>query len=761
MINGMGGVGKTSLCRQLAHQSATLLNSVIWLDSQSGLQTALQRLVAPRLQIDIEQPNWLALLIDKLNQTVAPAVLFLDNLELADGQAQDSAILHQLKRLNWHLVATARYPLPQFSHHHPIEVLPVEHCIKLFKQYYDAPLNDEEQSSLNTLIALAGQHPLTVELLAKIACDGGLTVAKMLAQVKNTRFDLRQLTDVSVEGQHSGTEWQDERQHQLHQHLSQLFQLVKLNADQQNTLSTLEQDFLKAFTARFNQAIQPDETEHWIEKTRYIEQLLTLIDAVVEAPGISCSLLMTLAILYETQGQYGEALPLYLRALDIRQKNLGPEHFKVANTMANLGRLYQAMGHYQHALPLMERALAVQERHLDAKDPQIATILNNLATLYLLMGDNQQALPLMQQALAINEGALGAEHPDTIALVSNMAAVYLDAKEYEKALALLLRSYEVTEKNFGSEHPTLAVIFNDLAGIYQIIGQYEQALSLFQRALAIQEKSFGPEHPDVATRLINLAGLYDAMKNYQKALPLVVRALAIQKKYLGTDHPYIATSLNNLGLLQHSLNNEPQALTLLLQSLAIRESVFGVEHPTVNESLHHLAQRYPLIGEHKGKCYQAQFLAKLLNIYNWPENEIIEKTQITKAELRNNLRAATLIEQYQASDHDDLLDDTLFALFKAIAGNVPIRAWSGLNGSTFDTNPLKANNGNLALLFDLLSGQRVINTQADIDLLGKLVTDSQAVTLLTKNRSLNTVYQDSGLAIKDQHAEQVNQAVTN
>jgi tetratricopeptide (TPR) repeat protein/predicted ATPase len=810
LITGMGGVGKTSMCRQLAHQCAPLLNSVIWLDSQSGLQTALQTVVAPRLQIDIEQPNWLALLIDKLNQTSAPAVLFLDNLELAVGQAENSAILRQLKRLNWHLVATARYSLPQFARHHPIEVLPVDHCIQLFMQHYETLLNNDEQGSLNALIALAGRHPLTVELLAKIAQDGGLTVTELLQQVKETGFDLRQLTDVAVEGMHSTTQWQDERQHQLHQHLSQLFQLIDLSADQKNTLSTLavlpyrdyhgneelkrwlnldnllplvvlakkgwlqrnglyfavhpvmahavknqitlDQEFLQTFAARFDQAIQPSETQHWIEKTGYIDQLIILINALIADTRVSTSLLMTLAILYETKGQYGEALSLYRRALNIREQNLGPEHNDVVFTIANLGRLYQVMGHYQQALPLLQRALAMQEQKLGSKDPQIAALLNNLGTLYQAMGEHEQALPLMERALTISENTKGAEHPDTISFIYNISSLYLNTGKYEEALRFLMRSLVSTQKTLGPEHPTLAFIFNDLAGIYQIIGDVKRALLLFQSALVIQEKVFGSEHPDVASTLNNLAGLYNYMKDYQKALPLVKRALAIQEASFGSNHPDVATSLNNLGLLYHSLNNEAQAMHLLLRSLAIRETVLGAEHASVKESLHHLAERYTLVGEFKGKRYQAQFLAKLRNTYHWTENEIIEITNVTKAQLRDNLRAAALIKQYQASDHDDPLDDTLFDLFKGIASNASIRVWYGWNENAFKAT----HHRKLALLFDWLSVERLINTQADIYLLGKLVGDPQAVTILTERRDLNIAYQDSGLALKDQHAKQVN-----
>ncbi len=47
------------------------------------------------------------------------------------------------------------------------------------------------------------------------------------------------------------------------------------------------------------------------------------------------------AALYQAQGKYAEAEPLYKRALAIDEKALGPEHPNVANDLSNLAILYQ------------------------------------------------------------------------------------------------------------------------------------------------------------------------------------------------------------------------------------------------------------------------------------------------------------------------------------------------------------------------------------------------------------------------------------
>jgi uncharacterized membrane protein len=58
----------------------------------------------------------------------------------------------------------------QFSETYTIELLKVKQCVELFQQHYGQMVRPAELATLKALIELAGQHTLTVELLAKIAC---------------------------------------------------------------------------------------------------------------------------------------------------------------------------------------------------------------------------------------------------------------------------------------------------------------------------------------------------------------------------------------------------------------------------------------------------------------------------------------------------------------------------------------------------------------------------------------------------------------
>jgi tetratricopeptide (TPR) repeat protein len=117
--------------------------------------------------------------------------------------------------------------------------------------------------------------------------------------------------------------------------------------------------------------------------------------------------------LYESQGQYNDAEPLYLQSLDIRKRQLGNDHPDVALSLNNLAQLYFSQGRYNDAELLYLQSLDIRKRQLGNDHPDVAQSLNNLAQLYFSQENYLEAENLAQQALVIYQQKLGSEHPDT------------------------------------------------------------------------------------------------------------------------------------------------------------------------------------------------------------------------------------------------------------------------------------------------------------------------------------------------------------
>ncbi len=101
------------------------------------------------------------------------------------------------------------------------------------------------------------------------------------------------------------------------------------------------------------------------------------------------------------KGQYGRAVIVAKKALEIAEKNVDPNHPTVATVLNNLAFLYRTQGQYTLAEPLYKRALAIREQALGPDHPDVANTLNNLAFLYRAMKRDREAAILEQRAARI------------------------------------------------------------------------------------------------------------------------------------------------------------------------------------------------------------------------------------------------------------------------------------------------------------------------------------------------------------------------
>jgi tetratricopeptide (TPR) repeat protein len=115
---------------------------------------------------------------------------------------------------------------------------------------------------------------------------------------------------------------------------------------------------------------------------------------------------------YKTEA-YDAAEPLYIRALEIRQRQLGDGHPHTAQSLNNLASLYCKLERYHEAEQLYIRSLAIREQYLGVNHLQTATSLSNLAFLYQSMERYSEAESFYTRSLAIRAQHLGANHPKT------------------------------------------------------------------------------------------------------------------------------------------------------------------------------------------------------------------------------------------------------------------------------------------------------------------------------------------------------------
>ena len=294
-------------------------------------------------------------------------------------------------------------------------------------------------------------------------------------------------------------------------------------------------------------------------------------------------------MLYESQGRYSEAEPLYLEAVAIIRQSLPPNHPDLAGHLNNLAVLYESQGRYSEAEPLYLEAVAIDRQALSPNHPRLATHLNNLANLYRSQGRYGEAEPLLLEAVAIDRQSLPPNHPDLAGHLNNLAVLYESQGRYSEAEPLYLEAVAIIRQALSPNHPALAEHLNNLAGLYESQERYSEAEPLLLEAVAIDRQALSPNHPHLAMHLNSLAELYKAQGRYSEAEPLYLEAVAIDRQALPPNHPHLATLLNNLAALCTGQGRYSEAEPLYLEALAIVRQALSPNHPDLATHLSNLA----------------------------------------------------------------------------------------------------------------------------------------------------------------------------
>ena len=281
---------------------------------------------------------------------------------------------------------------------------------------------------------------------------------------------------------------------------------------------------------------------------------------------------------------------LRLEELTVRAMNQGAyddadkataEHLRLAETysgakglttaLGTLGGLFEEQGQYARALPLYRRLVALQEKELGANHLDVAAGLHKLGVLHRREKEYEAARPLLDRALAIREKALGPAHADVAATVHELGLLHESQSDYAGAKPFFERSLAIRERALPAEDPILATTLHDLAFAYFIEGEPAKAEPLYKRSLAIREKAFGPDDVSVGWTLRNLAWLYAGEEQHAKAEPLYLRALAIIEKTYGPNDRSVGRIASDLGELYRKLNRGAEAEKFEQKAKAILE----------------------------------------------------------------------------------------------------------------------------------------------------------------------------------------------
>ncbi len=630
VVNGLGGIGKTTLAKAWFQQARADYDHFAWIDlagnddrrdqpTFSLVETiAYHPTLASNLHLSFGEKEPPAVrfqaIMNALRQLRGHNLLVVDNAE-QDLEQPDIKAQMPLPP-DWQVIVTSRRQLRGY------ELLPLDrlsplHATELFQKHFhgDCPAAD-----LADLLREVDYHTLTVELLAKTLQNhlGSLPLRELTAKLQR-----RELGDPELQRRIRANHSPEETE--VYLHLLTTFDCAGLDAEERLLLA-------RCAALPPGGAYAAAQLEEWLQVTdqgrRQLHETLDRLDRkgwLTRSPENAFALhrMVQQAVLYQLQPgmeELGVLVKTFAQKMDfdtstnytllfqwisyaeqVMSTLLESErgHAELIELMNNLGIVYLNLGQPGKARDLLEAALAFDLRNFGSKHHNIGVRQSNLANVYQDLGQYEKARDLLEAALAADLKNLGPEHHTVAVHQSNLANIYRNLGQYEKAQDLLESALASAVKKFGVEHSTVALRQSNLANVYQDLRQYEKARDLLEAALASDLKNFGPEHPTIATRQSNLGNVYKYLEQYEKARDLLEAALASDFKNFNPDHPKVAVRQSNLALVYKDLGLHEKARDLLEAALASDLKNFGPEHPSVAVRQSNLANVYKDLGQYE------------------------------------------------------------------------------------------------------------------------------------------------------------------
>lgn len=185
-----------------------------------------------------------------------------------------------------------------------------------------------------------------------------------------------------------------------------------------------------------------------------------------------------------------------LRAALTDAERLGVASPAVATVLLALGQLRYQLGDVAESERMLTRALEIRERTLGPEHAETAVLLNALARVHFKKGDFPQADRLLLRLLKIRQ-QLGAEHPEVANVLASLATLRQSLGKYDAAEQLWRRVVTIREQAFPND-VALALALEGLADVLSPQGNREEALALRERAIAIRERALGADHPSLS-----------------------------------------------------------------------------------------------------------------------------------------------------------------------------------------------------------------------------------------------------------------------
>jgi serine/threonine protein kinase len=303
-------------------------------------------------------------------------------------------------------------------------------------------------------------------------------------------------------------------------------------------------------------------------------------------PETKAALLSTVGTVYDSLGQFQDALPLLDESLRLQAQS--QDHSRV-ETLLELGRARIGAGDLRGAEAPLQEALHIAQRDTGASSIQTGHSLWSLGMLRFEQGSNAEAKDLYIRSLRILENS-HAPQTDASAVLGDLAQIYVLEQQWILAKQTQERALDIDRRVLGDDDPRVAYRLNNLAIVAQNMGDLKLAETLYLDALKRQQHIYGDRHPETASAKGNYGLLLQREGRLSEAEPFLRGALAARLSLYGPDHFMVGYCRVSLAILLHDKGDLATSENEFRQALAIYDKSLPPNHQYRASLLMHFAR---------------------------------------------------------------------------------------------------------------------------------------------------------------------------
>ena len=475
LVNGEGGIGKTTLAAKYWYAQETRYQHLAWLYAERGIGAALVSLAASlgvQFEPNDNEATQIARIAEGINNLKMPCLLVLDNANDATDLEKHYVTLHRLAKC--HILLTSRVRKMADMKVYEVKPLAPDDVVRLFRHHYPK-LIETELPLLNDILRAVGYNTLVTEVLAKnLAVFNRFatqyTLAALLQDLQSK--GLLALKNKAVKVVYGSDSLRTAEPTDI---IGAMYDLAQLNEAERyllSNLAVLPADNIPFYSLRILLDMDDDsletplnslEEKGWIEfreadssfKISPVIQEITRAKQEARLLEDCQALINTLNkkldrdIIHEDNYQEAGVAAYYG---DYVLDALKTPSYNLAVLCDSMGYFYQKVGNLEKALAIYEKARGIVEQLIAAGDDDsdltdsLAKTLSWLGVVHTSLGNLEQALSFYEEYHLL-AAALYEAYPNNVSFKNGLAVAYEKMGETHTSLGKLDKALGFYEGN--------------------------------------------------------------------------------------------------------------------------------------------------------------------------------------------------------------------------------------------------------------------------------------------------------------------------